>query len=278
MHSTLTRIGMAVLLVAVGLLVAEMFLETRKPFEGTVALAGGERFDGWPGTYLTVNAEEGSEVDFPEIDFEASDVHPVFDDEMIPKSFEAVIQPYVDGAASGDPVTIGPDQPLTLEGTTITPIGIEIAPVFVLRVPDQGNPVKICVKLEIWGEDSPEDNFEIPHPAAKVFVRFFPHLDRESPDELRSASAGFVDPVFAIRVEKGKDTIEKVYTGVLRSGDELDLESIFLGVDEIRYWALFKVAKASPFNLLYAGGALAALGLLLSLIGLGTSKPEEAAS
>ena len=109
-----------------------------------------------------------------------------------------------------------------------------------------------------------EDYFRIHGTGLEIEGRLYPDMVIND-GKVRSKSALPDNPVLDIKIkEQGKE----VYRGLIKFGQDINLDNFSLSFNDLRYWSSFRVVKDPGIPVIYLGFGTGIFGLLVRLFSI----------
>lgn len=222
-------------------------------FQGYVDLAQGESFQGDIGRYNTspepILPVFGSP---PRTTFKVQSVVP----HVVRNTPTGISVVLLDGEGKSHDVDI--NRPYKTADTSFVFKHLGLSPLFVLQDPGGKEIGGAYIKLNVL--QMKPDNFALG--GFSFTATFYPDFVWEN-GKRASRSMEFNNPVFFISAQQGGKTLGE---GLLKKGGVLQFGGYRLAMPDMPYWIRFYAVKQQGLSILYAGFALAAIGVIWRLL------------
>jgi len=227
-------------------------------FSGNLPLTEGQSFQGDIRQFRIINKDPKVLKNLPPLELHVEKVRPVYEKE-VPTELVVSLQVKYGDDISRQVLRI--NEPLHRGPMSIIVESIGVSPLFIVRGPS-GNQIDAAyVSLNVLGGQ--EDTFQFDSDKRYSFiVKFFPDYVKENGYET-TRSIEMKNP--AIRLVVGKDN-KVIYQGTIRPGEQADIGTYTISVNDIRYWVEFLIVREYGKIPLIAGFIIAGIGLIMRLV------------
>ena len=235
---------------------ALMLMYTR--FSGNLVITEGQAFQGDIAQFRSISAQPKALKAMEPLGLYVRKVMPTYDQGQ-PTSLNVELDVTYGNVKSLE--VAGVNEPIRRGAYSVLVNDIGVSPLFVVKGPSgkEMDGAYVSLKVLMGGEDS----FQFDSDKRYTFyVNFFPDYDVVDGKEV-TRSLLLKNPAVRLKVVKAG---EFVYEGTLLVGQSAPLEQFSLTFQDVKYWAEFIVVREYGRAPLFAGFAMAAIGLLMRLV------------
>ena len=244
------------------IILAGAIVSTWTRFEGMIILTEGQPFKGYPDEYIAVQRKPLFVPDPLDFQLMLQKFKPFYGTQ--PRYVSEVL---IEDRGNKTYETVRNFHALFHKGYTFYQKGHGFSPSFILK--DYWGRVIfqafVSFKSHLQGEEVRyEDYFRIPGTGLEVEGRLYPDMIING-GKIKTKSALPDNPVIDIKIkEQGKE----VYRGVIKLGQDINLDRFSLSFNDLRYWSGFRVVKDPGIPVIYLGFGTGIFGLLVRLFSI----------